>query len=139
MFLCCQLLSTFVLLVFEESLRRFAEIPFVTTDKHEFKIEQYEHVLTANMGRGAKLSRHLRVHSYHHLFLCVHQHVSFLSLVMDPLLEAITQNGSTYVDDPLLWHLWEVNVVWKVVGDIGLVADEFKDPLEGKVLILRNI
>ena len=111
----------------------------MTIDKDEFNIEHYKRVLTANMGGGTVLGGHLRVHSDHHLLLGIHEHVSFLNLVMDPLLEAITQNGSTYVDDPLLWHLWEVNVVWKVVGDIGLVADEFKDPLEGKVLVLRNI
>ena len=67
------------------------------------------------MSGCAELGGHLRVHRDHHFLLGAHDGVSFLNLVMNPLLEAITQNYSTYIDNPLLRDLRKVDVIGKVV------------------------
>ena len=120
-------------------MRRLAEIPLETINLQDLVIVQDEHVLTANVGGGTELGGHLRVHRDHHFLLGAHNGISFLDLVVHPLLEAIAQNYSTYIDYPLLRDLRKVDVVRKVIGDVGLVAYELKDLLEGKVLVLRYI
>ena len=75
------------------------------------------------MSRGTELGGHLRVHRDHHFLLGAHNGISFLDLVVHPLLEAIAQNYSTYIDYPLLRDLRKVDVVRNVIGDVGLVAD----------------
>ena len=91
------------------------------------------------MSGSSELGSRFRIHCNHHFLLGTHDRVSFLDLVMNPLLEAITQNYSTYIDYPLLRHLGKVDVIGKVVQDVRLVAYELKDLLEGKVLVLRYI
>ena len=91
------------------------------------------------MGGGAELGGHLRGHRDHHFLLGAHNCISFLDLVVHPLLEALAQNYGTYIDYPLLRDLRKVDVVRKVIGDVGLVAYELKDLLERKVLVLRYI
>ena len=71
-------------------MRRLAEIPLETTHSKVLAIYQNEQALTAYMGGSTELGGHLRVHRDHHFFLGAHDGVSFLNLVMYPLLEAIT-------------------------------------------------
>ena len=62
-------------------------------------------VLTAYMSARLELGRHLWVHGDHDLFLFSHQRVPLLHLLVDPVLEVLTEHGSTNINDPLLRHL----------------------------------
>ena len=58
---------------------------------------------------------------------------------MDPLLELIAQDYGTDIDQPLLGHLWQVDVVGQVVMDHRLVGYKHENLFHGEVLVLRYI
>ena len=93
-------------------------------------IEQYEQVLTADMCGSAELGDHLRVHGDHHFLFCAHDGVPFFDLVMHPLFELSAQHYGANVNNPLLGHLREIEIVGQVIGDVGLVAGEFEYSLK---------
>ena len=96
-------------------------------------------VLTTNMSRCFKSSRHLRVHGDHDLLFFAHQCITLLNLLRDPFLELITQNSRNCVDEPLLWDFWHVDLVWEVHEHVRLVDDELEDLFDGEVLVLRHV
>ena len=62
-----------------------------------------------------------------------------LDLLVDPLLESLSQDGRANVYQPLLWDLWKINIIWKVGVNGGLVTDIQKDLLDRQVLVLRHV
>ena len=70
--------------------------------------------LTGDVRAGLKLGRHVGIHRDHDLFLFGHVRVALLLLLPDPLPERLADHRSTYVDDPLLGHLLDVRMIWKV-------------------------
>ena len=55
-----------------------------------------------------------------------------------PVSELVAKDDGTDVDDPLLWDLWQIEIVRQVVRDVGLVAHEVQDALQRKVCVLRK-
>ena len=90
------------------------------------------------MGAGLELGGHLGVHGDQHLLLGAHDGVALLHLVGDPGLELTTEDHGAHVDDPLLGHLLQVDVVGQEVRDVGLLRHELEDALDGEVLVLRH-
>ena len=79
------------------------------------------------------------VHRDHHVSLVRHLLVAVLDLRSDPLLERLANHSRTDIDDPLFRRLGEVLIVWEVVGDVWLTADELQDLLDRQALILRHV
>ena len=90
------------------------------------------------MGAGAELCRHIRVHGNHHFLFGIHELVPFLDLVIHPLFELLADDHGTDVDNPLLGHARQVDIVGQIVRNTGLVAGELQDILEGQVLVLGH-
>ena len=86
-----------------------------------------------------ELSRHFRVDGDHHVLLALHELVARLDLLSYPVAEGLADHGRADIDDPLLGHLLEVWLVWKVVCDVGLLHDEVTDVLQGQVLVARHV
>ena len=91
------------------------------------------------MSTSLKLCSRVRIHGYHHFLLGIHQVVTMLNLLMDPLFESLSQDGRTNVHEPLLWDLWQVNLIRKVTMNNMLVTDIQKDLLNRQVLVLWYI
>ena len=91
------------------------------------------------MGGGFELGRHLRVHGDHDLLLFAHQGVALLDLLDDPILEGITEDNRENVDEPLLGHLWKVDIIRKIHGDDRFVGGVLEDLLDGEILVLRDM
>ena len=90
------------------------------------------------MGRSLELGSHLRIDRDHHLLFLAHQDVAFLDLVSHPVSELVAKNDGADVDDPLLWNLWQVEIVRQEVRYVGLVAHEVQDALQREIVVLRN-
>ena len=124
----------------------FADWPLATV-RHNSKsikrINRHRRIattgLTADMRRGFKPSSHLRVHGDHHLLLLAHQGVALLDLLDDPILEGITEDNRENVDEPLLGHLWKVDIIRKIHGDDRFVGGVLEDLLDGEILVLRDM
>ena len=96
-------------------------------------------ILTGHMCRGLEFGCHLWVEGDHHLSLLGHLGVPLLDLLGHPVSECITDDRGTDVHNPLLRRLRQVNIIRQVVGNVGQVADEDHDLLDGEVLILRHV
>ena len=128
-----------VLRLFEEILSIFADTPLVSTGTHLSEKGMNGRVLTADVGGGPELGRHLRVHGDHDFFLGIHESISLLDLVLDPRSELFSQDHCADVYEPLLGHLLEVRIVGEVLHDDGSFARELKNALHREILVLRHI
>ena len=70
--------------------------------------------LTAYMSTGSKLLGHLWVHRDHDLLFISHERVPFFNLLIYPFFEILADDGSTYVDEPLLGYLRNIRLVRQV-------------------------
>ena len=116
-----------------------ADTPFETESAKKGKSRSTRRVLTGNVRGRSKLGGHLGVHRDHHLLSGAHDCVALLDLVGDPGLELAAQYDCTDIDDPLLGHLFQVDVVGQEVGNVGLLRYELEDALDGQVLVLRDV
>ena len=96
-------------------------------------------VLTADVGAGLELGLHLGVDVDHHLPLLLHEGIPLLDLLLDPVLERLADHRGAHVHDPLLGRLREVRRVGQVVVDVGMLADELADALQGEIVVLRHM
>ena len=87
------------------------------------------------MSRLPELQRHGRVKADHHVALLGHLLVPFFLLSNDPVLERLTDDGCTDIDDPLLRDLRHVFCVRKVSGHLWLAVHELKDSFEAQILV----
>ena len=95
--------------------------------------------LTRDMCGGLKLGSQLGIHVDHDLFLLRHQGVSLLNLLCDPISEVLANHRGTYIDYPLFWNLWNVNLVRHVGFNLRNTSNIIKDLLEREVLVLRHV
>lgn len=119
--------------------RRLADTPFVSVLEIKLENNDGSEVLTRDMGRNLELGCHLRIHSNHLIRLDSSICISFLDLGSHPISEWLTDHGGAHIDEPLLRSSRDVGIVRQVVLDVGLLASECSDVLDGQVLILRNV
>ena len=96
-------------------------------------------ILTRNMGGSLKLGCHLRVHGDHDFLFVIHDGVPMLDLFVDPLLEALSEDGRADVHQPLLRNFGQINVIREVIVNHVQIAHEFKNLFDRQVLVLRHV
>ena len=116
-----------------------AETPLETTSVQRCQQDKRMIALTTELSGCLELGCQLGIHVDHDLLLLRHQGVSLLNLLGDPTSEVLAQHGGTYVDDPLFWNLWNVNLVRHVGFNLRHPTYILKDLLEREVLVLRHV
>ena len=87
----------------------------------------------------SELGRHNGVHADHDFFLFSHNSISLFDLFRDPFLEILSDDGCAHVHNPLLRDLGQVGIVWQVVFNIRMSADEFHYSFDRQVFVLRHM
>jgi len=81
-----------------------------------------------------------RIHVNHDILLDCNTLIPFFHLAIDPIAEGIPEDGSSDIDDPLLWELELLLIAWEVFGSfLSMLFQEVGDVLEGQTLILWYI
>ena len=63
--------------------------------------------------------------------------VSGLYLASHPVFEGVTDKGVGYINEPLLWYLFDLNRIWDVVKDNWVLITPLQDVDDGEPFILR--
>ena len=95
--------------------------------------------LTGYMSACLELGCHFGIHLDHHVSLFSHGLVPFLLAVVDPVPKFVSDDGSTDIDDPLLWNLVQIRFVGQEVEDLWMVASKVHDVVQSQVLVLRHV
>ena len=86
-----------------------------------------------------KLGGHFRIHRNHDFLFVIHYGVPMLDILIDPIFEAIPENGRTDIDQPLFWDFGQIYVIRKVAVNHVHVTHVLEDLLDRQVLVLRHI
>ena len=81
----------------------------------------------------------LRIESDHHIILLIHLVVSLHNSAFDPMLERLSDDGRTDIDEPLLRNLGQVDVVRQIELDVRVSRAKHKDLVDGERLVVRHI
>jgi len=80
------------------------------------------------------------IHVDHNILMDCNPLVTLFHLLIDPIAEAVAEDGSCDIDDPLLWKLELLLIAWEIFGSfLSMLFQEVGDVLEGQPLILWNI
>ena len=95
--------------------------------------------LTRNVGCSPELVGHLGIHGDHLVRLDLGSCVSVFDLSSYPISEWLTDHGSTDIYQPLLRCLRDVGRVGQELTNVGLLACERADVLDGQVVVAGHV